>query len=88
MINKELADKLIQKYCPSVKLTITDRYGKEGLYLQSSNEIIITEDWTIAGLLHEITHAKLYLEQDRVGHDGVFADTFTKIVSEVFEKSS
>lgn len=40
----------------------------------------------MAGLLHELTHAILYLEEGRVGHDGVFADMFTKLVSEVYLK--
>lgn len=85
MIEKDKAEVLIKKYCPSVTLVIADRKGKEGIYLKDNNRIVITKDWTITGLLHEMTHAILYLEEGRIGHDGVFADRFTKLVAEVFE---
>lgn len=86
MINEEQALAIINKYSPTTKLTIRNRKGREGIYITKTNEIIITKDWSMAGLLHELTHAILYLEQGIVGHDGVFADRFTKLVSEVFEE--
>lgn len=85
MINKAQALAIVNKYSPTTKLTISDGYGKEGIYMVKNNEIIITRDWSIAGLLHELTHAILYLEDGRTGHDGVFADRFTRLVAEVFE---
>lgn len=84
MINIIQAKEIMEKYCPKTKLEITD--GVDGLYLTKSNTIIIGKDWHLGGLLHEITHAMLYQEDGRIGHDGVFADKFTKLVGEVFCK--
>lgn len=81
MINCIQAAEIMRKYCPSTKLEI--RAGCDGIYLNESNTIVIGRDWHLGGLLHEITHAILYQEEGRVGHDGVFADRFTKIVGEV-----
>lgn len=84
MLNKEEAEKIVKKFSPTTKLVILDRKGQEGIYMEKTNEILITYDWNIAGLLHEITHAILYKEDGRRGHDGVFADRFTRLVGEVF----
>lgn len=82
MINAIEATKIMQKYCPETKLEIKD--GCDGLYLAESDVILIGRDWHLGGLLHEITHAILYKEEGRTGHDGVFADRFTQLVGEVF----
>ena len=86
MINETKAKELVKKYCPDVTLVIND--GADGLYLHNSKEILIGKNWHIAGLLHEITHAVLNADEPRTCHDGVFADKFTQIVHEVFEKEN
>lgn len=82
MIDEGFAHFLVNKYCPQTKLTLTD--GCDGLYLDSHNEIIIGRNWHIGGLLHEITHAILHHKDGRNCHDGVFADTLTRLIGEVF----
>ena len=82
MISVIEATKIMRKYCPETKLEIKD--GCDGLYLTESDIILIGRDWHLGGLLHEITHAMLYKEDGRIGHDGVFADRFTQLVGEVF----
>jgi hypothetical protein len=57
-----------------------DRKGQEGIYMGKTNEILITYDWNIAGLLHELTHARLYLAGIEDKHDRHFADELTKVV--------
>ena len=86
MITQEQAEKIVSRYSPTRNVVVRDWDGQEGVYLTSKNTISITRDWSIAGLLHEITHAVLWVEEKRVGHDGVFADRFTKIVSDYFKK--
>lgn len=86
MIDETKAKELVKKYCPDVMLVIND--GADGLYLHNSQEILIGKNWHIAGLLHEITHAVLNADEPRTCHDGVFADKFTQIVHEVFEKEN
>ena len=86
MIDEKKAKELIKKYCPDVMLVIGE--GADGLYLHNSQEILIGKNWHIAGLLHEITHAVLNADEPRTCHDGVFADKFTQIVHEVFEKEN
>ena len=86
MINETKAKELVKKYCPDVTLVIND--SADGLYLHNSQEILIGKNWHIAGLLHEITHAVLNADEPRTCHDGVFADKFTQIVHEVFEKEN
>lgn len=83
MINVIEATKIVRKYSPTTKLKLTD--GCDGLYLPESDVIWLGRDWNISGLLHEITHAMLYKEDGRTGHDGVFADRLTKLCGEVFE---
>ena len=78
MISVIEATKIMRKYCPETKLKI-----KDGC-LTESDIILIGRDWHLGGLLHEITHAMLYKEYGRTGHDGVFADRFTQLVGEVF----
>ena len=51
-----------------------------------TNEIIITKDWNIAGLLHELTHARLYLAGRDYKHSSDFAHEYTKIVGEYLEE--
>lgn len=82
MIHVVEAIKIMRKYCPGTKLKIKD--GCDGLYLSESDVVLIGKDWHLGGLLHEITHALLYKEEGRTGHDGVFADRFTQLVGEVF----
>ena len=83
MINIIQATEIVRKYSPTTKLRLTD--GCDGLYLTESNEIVIGRNWHLGGLLHELTHAILFLQYDgKVGHDGVFADKFTQLVGEVF----
>lgn len=82
MINVIQAVKIVRKYSPTTKLRLTKGY--DGLYLTDENKILIGRDWHLGGLLHELTHALLYLEEKRTGHDGVFADRFTRLVGEVF----
>lgn len=86
MIDETKAKELVKKYCPDVMLVIDD--GADGLYFHNSQEILIGKNWNIAGLLHEITHAVLNADEPRTCHDGVFADKFTQIVHEVFEKEN
>ena len=86
MIDETKAKELVKKYCPDVTLVIND--SADGLYLHNSKEILIGKNWHIAGLLHEITHAVLNADEPRTCHDGVFADKFTQIVHEVFEKEN
>ena len=81
MINVIQAASIIRKYSPTTTLRVTK--GCDGLYLYDRNEIVIGRDWHLGGLLHELTHALLYLEEKRTGHDGVFADRFTRLVGEV-----
>ena len=85
MITQQQAETMVKRYSPTTNVIVKDRDGQEGIYLTSENTIIITSDWSIAGLLHEITHAILFLEDGRTGHDGVFADRFTKIVNDYME---
>ena len=82
MSNVIKAVELMRKYCPETKLEIKN--GADGLYLPESDIIWIGRDWHLAGLLHEITHAQLWKEEKRTGHDGVFADRLTKLCGEVF----
>lgn len=86
MITQEQAETIVKRYSPTTNVIVRDWDGQEGVYLTSENTISITHDWSVAGLLHEITHAVLWAEEERIGHDGVFADRFTKIVSDYFEK--
>ena len=83
MINVIKATEIMRKYCPETKLKLTK--GCDGLYITESDTILLGRDWNISGLLHEITHAMLYKEDGRTGHDGVFADRLTKLCGEVFE---
>lgn len=85
MITQQQAETVVKRYSPTTNVIVKDRDGQEGIYLTFENTIIITSDWSIAGLLHEITHAILFLEDGRTGHDGVFADRFTKIVNDYME---
>ena len=85
MITQQQAETIVKRYSPTTNVIVNNRDGQEGIYLISENTIIITRDWSIAGLLHEITHAILFLEDGRTGHDGVFADRFTKIVNDYME---
>lgn len=87
MITQEQAEMIVKRYSPTTNVIVRDRDGQEGVYLTSENTISITHDWSIAGLLHEITHAVLFLEDSRTGHDGVFADRFTKIVNDYMENN-
>lgn len=84
MISVVKAVETVRKYSPTTKLKYNDK-GEQGIYLTKTNTIIISKDWNMAGLLHEITHAILYLQDGRVGHDGVFADKFTQIVADYYE---
>lgn len=93
MITQELAEEIVKEFSPTTKVTVRDVEGKEGIYLEKFNEIIITSDWSIAGLLHEITHAVICLENAKNNicespeyHDGTFADKFTQIVNEYMNK--
>jgi len=88
MITQQQAETIVKKYSPTTDVIVQKRDGQEGIYLTSENTISITSDWSIAGLLHEITHAILFLEDGRTGHDGVFADRFTKIVNDYMENNS
>ncbi len=83
MLNVIKAEEAVRKFSPTTKLEYREK-GQEGIYLTKTNTIIISIDWNMAGLLHEITHAVLWLEEKRTGHDGVWADRFTKIVSEYY----
>ena len=87
MIDKTIASKIVEKYCPDVKVEFTD--GSDGLYIKSSNTICIGTDWNIMGLVHEMTHAIVEnqngFEHPPHGHDGVFADMFTKLAYEVMK---
>ena len=85
MIDETKAKELVKKYCPETKLQLKN--GCDGLYMTETDTILIGRDWNISGLLHEITHAMLYKEDSRVGHDGVFADKLTKLCGEVFEEN-
>lgn len=85
MITQQQAEIIVKRYSPTTNVVVQKRDGQEGIYLTSENTISITSDWSIAGLLHEITHAILFLEDGRTGHDGVFADRFTKIVNDYME---
>lgn len=86
MIDETKAKELVKKYCPDIRLVMSD--GADGLYLHNSKEILIGKNWHIAGLLHEITHVVLNADEPRTCHDGVFADKFTQIVHEVFEEEN
>lgn len=86
MITQEQAEKIVSKYSPTTNVIVHDSDSMDGIYLMKTNTISIAHNWSIAGLLHEITHAVLYLKDGNAGHDGIFADRFTKIVSDYFEK--
>lgn len=86
MLTQEKAEKIVRRFSPTTKVSVRGT-SKEGIYLEKTNEIIISENWTVAGLLHEITHAILFLDSGRTGHDGVFADKFTKLVGIYFENN-
>ena len=86
MLNKEEAEKIVKRFSPTTKLVILDRKGQEGIYMEKTNEILITYDWNIAGLLHEITHARLYLAGIEDKHCRNFADEFTKVVGKYLEE--
>ena len=93
MLTQKLAEEIVKEFSPTTKVTVKNEEGKEGIYLQNINEIIITSDWSIAGLLHEITHAVICLrnaenkiDESPEYHDGIFADKFTQIVNEYINK--
>lgn len=93
MLTQELAEEIVKEFSPTTKVTVQNEEGKQGIYLQNDNEIIITSDWSIAGLLHEITHAVICLrnaenkiDEPPTYHDGIFADKFTQIVNEYMNK--
>lgn len=86
MLTQEKAEEIVKRFSPTTKVTVRGN-SKEGIYLEKTNEIIISENWTVAGLLHEITHAVLFLDSGRTGHDGVFADKYTKLVGIYFENN-
>jgi len=84
MITQEQAEEIVKRYSPTTKVKVNDSDSMDGIYLQKTNTISIAHNWSIAGLLHEITHAVLILEGKATGHDGVFADRFTKIVDDYY----
>jgi hypothetical protein len=81
MLYTEECEKIVKRFSPTTKLIIEDRPGQEGIYMGKTNEIIITKDWNIAGLLHELTHARLYLANIEDKHGRHFADELTKVVA-------
>lgn len=86
MLTQAKAEEIVKRFSPTTKVTVHGN-SKQGIFLERTNEIIVSEDWTVAGLLHEITHAVLFLDSGRTGHDGVFADKFTKLVGIYFENN-
>lgn len=84
MIVQKQAEEIVKRYSPTTKVSVNNTDSMDGVYLQKTDTIIIAHNWSIAGLLHEITHAVLILEDGRTGHDGVFADRFTKIVDDYY----
>ena len=79
-LTQDFAEKVVTMFCPTTKVKITD--GSDGIYLTKTNEIHCGKDWSVSGLLHEIAHAKYYLEENKTGHDGRYADILTKITEE------
>ena len=79
-LTQDFAEKVVAMFCPTTKVKITD--GSDGIYLTKINEIHCGKDWSVSGLLHEIAHAKYYLEENKTGHDGRYADILTKITDE------
>lgn len=79
-LTQDFAEEVVAMFCPTTKVKITD--GSDGIYLTKINEIHCGKDWSVSGLLHEIAHAKYYLEENKTGHDGRYADILTKITNE------
>ena len=79
-LTQDFSEKVVAMFCPTTKVKITD--GSDGIYLTKTNEIHCGKDWSVSGLLHEIAHAKYYLEENKTGHDGRYADILTKITDE------
>ena len=79
-LTQDFAEEVVAMFCPTTKVKITD--GSDGIYLIKTNEIHCGKDWSVSGLLHEIAHAKYYLEENKTGHDGRYADILTKITDE------
>lgn len=79
-LTQDFAEKVVATFCPTTKVKITD--GSDGVYLTKTNEIHCGKDWSVSGLLHEIAHAKYYLEENKTGHDGRYADILTRITDE------
>ena len=79
-LTQDFAEKVVAMFCPTTKVKITD--GSDGIYLTKINEIHCGKDWSVSGLLHEIAHAKYYLEENKTGHDGRYADILTRITDE------
>jgi hypothetical protein len=79
-LTQDFAEEVVAMFCPTTKVKITD--GIDGIYLTKTNEIHCGKDWSVSGLLHEIAHAKYYLEENKTGHDGRYADILTKITDE------
>lgn len=79
-LTQDFAEEVVAMFCPTTKVKITD--GSDGIYLTKINEIHCGKDWSVSGLLHEIAHAKYYLEENKTGHDGRYADILTKITDE------
>ena len=79
-LTQDFSEKVVAMFCPTTKVKITD--GRDGIYLTKTNEIHCGKDWSVSGLLHEIAHAKYYLEENKTGHDGRYADILTKITDE------
>lgn len=79
-LTQDFAEEVVAMFCPTTKVKITD--GSDGIYLTKTNEIHCGKDWSVSGLLHEIAHAKYYLEENKTGHDGRYADILTKITDE------
>ena len=84
MITQKQAEEIVKRYSPTTKVNVHNTDSMDGIYLQKTNTISIAHNWSVAGLLHEITHAVLIIEDGRAGHDGVFADRFTKIVGDYY----
>lgn len=79
-LTQDFSEKVVAMFCPTTKVKITD--GSDGVYLTKINEIHCGKDWSVSGLLHEIAHAKYYLEENKTGHDGRYADILTQITDE------
>lgn len=81
--SKSKLEKFAREKIPALQIEFID--GSDGLTALDGSWIKVGIDYGVAGFIHELTHAFLITTEKRLGHDGVFADTFTKFMNEYLD---